>query len=134
MGYSHYLEQENITATDEEWAVFTRVCLEVFRQADVELGEWDGDEGKPWVTDSEVRFNGVGFDAHETCLVDRSGTTFQSTKTNRKPYDKVVVAVYAAAAFLLGGHFRSDGDESDTQAGRDLFQSAYNRCEGASDG
>ena len=67
----------------------------------IDLGDGCGD-GDPVVGDT-IELNGVGEDSHESFYIprkldrtrERKGEVFDFCKTNRKPYDAVVVSILA---------------------------------------
>jgi len=58
-----------------------------------------------------VSFNGAAPDDYETCTLERGATGFNFTKTARRPYDPVALAVYFAFELIHGGSIvDSDGN------------------------
>lgn len=87
--------------------------------------EYDAPAADPIVSGSEIRFNGVGDEGHETFLVDRlCDKSFNFCKTAENPYDEAVVAIltimnhYAQGGWEIG----SDGNCEDWQDGLILAQ------------
>jgi hypothetical protein len=73
----------------------------------------------PVVTETQVRFNGVDEEGHETFLFDTDardggsdGFRFDFCKTKRKPYDEVVMKVLIVLKYYLGNSVKvtSDGE------------------------
>lgn len=129
MGYTHYFPQK--TQVDAKtWSAIledTRTLLESDDDRIPPLAvEYDERDTKPKIGRSEIRFNGVGDDGHETFYLPRVHRRrgyespeyrygFNFTKTARKPYDVAVCAVlliahHHAPKFLEIG---SDGTPSD---------------------
>ena len=97
MGYTHYFRNPK-GFTDKQWNDFILKVKDIFAKTDVPLANSYGEKGtKPTVDHLSVRFNGVGEDSCETCVVLKTPQRFEFTKTRHHPYDKVVVAVYKAA-------------------------------------
>lgn len=94
--------------------------------------EYDEPQVKPNVSISEVRFNGIDENGHETFLINLNatsskqddGTVFACCKTAQKPYDLLVTASLIAAKKHLGNDIRvaSDGDDTDWEEARDLCE------------
>jgi hypothetical protein len=133
VGYSHYYYQSRALA-DDEWSRLQEEAQKIFRESEVPLADGAGDVGThPVINADEILFNGVEEDSYETCIITREqgdyrfnstpGSSFESVKTNGRPYDKVVVAVYRAMktiapdAYTLssdGGHQVFGDIEEDT--------------------
>lgn len=97
MGYTHYWHNPK-GFTDDQWLDFMVGVKKIFQSTDIELADSLGDKGtKPLVSFSEISFNGVDDDHHETCLIEKRGCNFAFCKTAHKPYDKVVVKVLKMA-------------------------------------
>jgi len=84
----------------------------------------------PKVSDTLIRFNGIGQDAHETLYIEkRPKSEFNFCKTARKPYDLAVGLILLVIAKHAPVEFRisSDGDWKDDwaeirQAYREIFK------------
>jgi hypothetical protein len=123
MGYTHYWHQ-NDDFTDNEWSEIKKVFNQLHTLWGEDLRGGLG-EGHPECTDEVVRFNGVRalwFD-HETFSLNKKApeSGFGCCKTNRKPYDIVVVTLLAHVDQIISDRKRfrisSDGgDEVFTQA------------------
>ena len=60
-----------------------------------------------------IAFNGIDEDSHESCvlpLVKSESQTFSFCKTNRKPYDKYVLACYFVMKAHLGNYCKIGSD------------------------
>lgn len=103
IGYTHYWEQEG-SFSQGEWeniATDSIRAIEFCENLGIELtSDYDHDE-KAEISDSRIRFNGVGKDSHETFILEKnprnrsslnssSGGDFNFCKTARKPYDLAV--------------------------------------------
>jgi hypothetical protein len=97
-----------------------------YYQEPVKICGGDG-TGKPELKKHIVMLNGNGPDLdHETfCIDPNPGSDF--CKTERKPYDVVVVACLTFLATDYGFRVRSDGDHDELQAGVDLCCKALGR-------
>jgi hypothetical protein len=129
MGYTHYWYQKP-GLDDRQFIAFRGDVEKILRNCGVDLVDRYESDAKPVINDFEIRFNGVGGDAHEDFLFQRDklgrandrGEAFTFCKTNQKPYDIVVCAVLIAAKKHFGDDLKvtSDGDEADWAAGLDL--------------
>jgi len=118
MGYSHYYQQHEPISV-ESWAVLTRNITQLIEQAwdtalDVEM------------TSEYICINGVGEDSHETFVIHRNDTRWESCKTAQKEYDRVVTAIlillrYAHPSYSVS----SDGSWLRWAEGRELFKDTF---------
>lgn len=119
MGYTRYYE---ITGKidPEKFETYSNdckiICDEITNRFGDKLAGWDGTE-LPEFTKDEVRFNGVGENSHETFTLCKDSTGFNFTKTQRKPYDRHVLACLILAKEYFGDNIRvsSDGDNNDIE-------------------
>lgn len=97
MGYTHYWNIDSTNApTDEQWGRILRATAGIWiDHANVLARNYDKDAFR--MTDQHILFNGIGNDAHETFVLDRTDKDFNFCKTAQKPYDAAVVAVLKAA-------------------------------------
>ncbi len=110
MEYTHYLKPTR-SLTDSEWNKFTKHAQGIFNLAQVAIGDWSGGDNGPEITDSEVSFNGYLNDSCEACTIYKNPDPFDSCKTNHRPYDSIVGAIYLAYEAIHGGNIvTSDGD------------------------
>lgn len=94
MGYTNYMRNKP-AFTDAQWAAFCNDVRKLLNKSKVPLANAAGDKGtKPYFGRSEISFNGVEDDAHETCYIPKAASEFEFCKTARKPYDPLVVEVY----------------------------------------
>lgn len=124
MGFTRYIEiKEQIDP--EKFKNYSldckTVCQEISNQFRIKLASWDG-TSEPDFTDTVVSFNGFGDDSCETFHFSVNsgpalGNSLEFVKTNRKPYDKHVLACLILAKY----HFKdavkisSDGDNNDDE-------------------
>ena len=92
------------------------VCEEITKQTGHGLAGWNG-EGEPRFEDEGILFNGVGDLSHETFGLGPETSGFNFTKTQRKPYDKHVLACLILAKEYFGDNIKvsSDGDNDDKE-------------------
>ena len=108
MGYTHYWrikKQYSMPVRAKE--IIKEILAEAYKAGIVQY-EWN-DTKEPLVTDTVVRFNGVGENGHETFYFDvtdtyrgSDGQHFAFCKTARKPYDEVVMKVLIVLKYFLG--------------------------------
>jgi hypothetical protein len=121
MGYTHYWHRTKVE-DQKKWDAlveFTRMAISV---SAVEIHGSDG-YGDPDLTKDLIRFNGKSPELyHETFLMSRNprDDVPDFCKTNRKPYDVVVVAVLMEAERLGFLKMSSDGGEDDLVDGHNL--------------
>jgi len=127
VGYTHYWRLLR-RPEPQEWADLCNKAQRVLtlpKAAGLVQLEHDTPQ-PPRVEPGEIRFNGIGGDAHETFLLTPD-ETFTFCKTAEKPYDAVVTAVLLTAADAFGYMFSvsSDGYWDDWDAGRALYKAAF---------
>jgi len=140
MGYTHYFYSEDRKQkfTDDEFNSFASDVQKIIDRADVKIKSPSG-EGKPIVTKDEVGFNGSREDHqnHESFWIDKDGIdNWGFCKTNRKPYDVVVVASIIAAKKAFGDKIKAGSDAShrgEVIDGIELYESACGPDSGNSD-
>lgn len=99
MGYTHYWQYKRLPGLSTEGRRMLREILaEAYCQGIIQR-EYDLAE-RPVLTKTEIRFNGVGENGHETFCFNvgepanrPSGWHFSFCKTVHKPYDDVVMRV-----------------------------------------
>lgn len=117
MGYTHYWTPKNFT--QKQWDKYTETCIKLKSKLpkDIKIAGGDGTLGKsrPEFNKENVWFNGLGDDSHETFSIngDPKRNAWDFCKTERKPYDLLVVACLIAAWKILGFEFSSDGYNND---------------------
>lgn len=93
MGFTHYYQLAQ-PISENDWAKIKVQMQTLIENSPVPLGDGWGEEGsKPDLTDNHININGIEDNAHETFTVYRLSTKWGFTKTARKPYDVVVVAL-----------------------------------------
>jgi hypothetical protein len=110
MGYSHYFTLKK-PIPPADWAKIKTIAGKILAKAAA-----DGIQIEDESDGTDVTFNGVGKDAHETFYLDPNHLGFYFCKTANKPYDVVVTAILAAIHTETKGEFydiRSDGDAKD---------------------
>jgi hypothetical protein len=92
------------------------VCEEITKQSGHGIAGWNG-EGEPRFEDEGISFNGIGDLSHETFGLGPQTSGFNFTKTQRKPYDKHVLACLILAKEYFGDNIKvsSDGDNDDKE-------------------
>ena len=117
MGYTHYIRSTG-GFSDEKWEAFKEEVKLVMERAEKRgikiTGDGCGEQIEPVdFNKDEIRFNGVGDESHETCVIYKKPFEFEFCKTQRTPYDAVVVAVYYLAQ-KYGNYVKisSDGGEN----------------------
>ena len=95
MGYTHYINHIK-PFSDEQWSDiqrFTTALILAAKQSGIVICDGSG-EGEPTINDECIHFNGQGPDSYEDFYLDRTATAPHAfCKTERKPYDAVVVAL-----------------------------------------
>jgi len=127
MGYTRYYEvtgqidSQKFEKYSEDCKV---ICDEITKQTGHGLANCEG-EDEPEFTPDAVRFNGVGDHAHETFALSKNSKGFNFTKTQRKPYDRHVLACLLLAKEYFGENIRvsSDGDNDDVEVESLILQS-----------
>ena len=133
MGYTHYWE--SYARKIPEGAVdIIREIVDKAYAAGVVQYEHD-DKRPPVVSDTVIRFNGVGEGGHETFYFDvnddyraSSGRPFAFCKTARKPYDDVVMRVLIVLKSYIRDEIQVSSDGRfgvEWQKARDDMASEY---------
>ena len=122
MGYTHYWDNDGFT--EKQWTLARYRMRRIIAHSDVDVRSEYDDSRAPAITDSDIHFNGVGDDGHETFFVAKEGGS-EFCKTARKPYDEIVVAALGMLS-NLNPNFRwmSDGDPEDHVDGKLLCDKA----------
>ena len=117
MGYTRYYEVYQ-KIDESEFEKFSNDCKVACEEITIKFGHglagWGG-TGEPEFVKDGILFNGIGEDSHETFGISKDTTGFQFTKTQRKPYDRHVLACLLLARKYFGDKIRvsSDGDNDD---------------------
>ena len=97
MGYSHYWDV-NKPFTKTNWSKFCQEANEVFASSEIALANGTGSaKTKPSITKNHINFNGVGEDSYEDCTIRRATIDSFWCKTDRRPYDKIVIQILKLA-------------------------------------
>ena len=118
MGYTHYWRQKS-APTEVQWnnicTDFNKLCFGSFLDKPFPIQRESDNSDRPLVSDTLIAFNGIGSNAHETMYFERNALGFGFCKTNKKPYNMVVVLLLILAYNLADGVWliTSDGDQDD---------------------
>jgi len=114
MGYTRYYRIEG-KIDPKKFKDYSKdckmVCEEITNQFGHGIAGWDG-EGEALFQEERILFNGVGDLSHETFGLGIESKGFNFTKTQRKPYDRHVLACLILAKDYFGDNIKvsSDGD------------------------
>ena len=142
MGYTHYNYRPRKNAGSAymygKLALDAKAICEYAYTIGIKLGDWSGENGThPEFTEGEFSLNGIDDMAHETFTWKALPTQsewrkdepeiFDFCKTAMKPYDAVVTAILIRAKEIYGScvSISSDGDWSEWQDGRDLYEAVF---------
>lgn len=136
MGYTHHWCRASKlpTAAFKAFVGDVNALAEVMSANGITLAGGVG-AGEPEINNKQIWINGASPDDHETFFIDRvfrgeswelpdsKGRYYVFCKTNRKPYDLMVVASLFAARYRFGDDFvfSSDGYPAELQVGYDLW-------------
>ena len=140
MGYTHTWSQKR-NFTPVEWSQIKQNIQTIIKTAaeqhqQIEIVDLEGAPGtSPELTDEHIFLNGSAPDCWEGMEVYRTLDTsnqeedFQFCKTNRFPYDTVVVAIlcYLNTDYPDAFQMDSDGEPEDLEDGRALAEAALSR-------
>ena len=121
MGYTHYWTSRGFTG--KEWSQLTSATTAIIDRATKSGIEIVGpmSEGPAQISDLQIALNGTRNAACEPFILGRTaGRGF--CKTQRLPYDAVVVGVLIAADATGALTWTSDGKDDDHAAGRRLAE------------
>jgi len=119
MGYTRYyrvvgkIDSEKFKDYSQDCKM---ICEEITENWGNGIAGLDG-EGQPQFEDEGISFNGVGDLSHESFSLSPQTSGFEFTKTNRKPYDRHVLACLILAKEYFGNNIEvsSDGDNDDKE-------------------
>ena len=127
MGYTHYWTIKR-DFTKEEWKRLTEYTRRLMQKSPAPLAGSNG-EGMPEVTSKCIALNGVGSEAHESFILPRKVSEYDSyareagpkfnaaawtfCKTALKPYDAVVIRILAAASQVSQDNLKASSDGGD---------------------
>lgn len=127
MGYTHYWKRP-LDMNAEGFKLFAEDVRRIIslRSAIIQLEE--DDDSDPITNGELVHFNGIGINAHEPFYIQRIDNALaDSCKTNRKPYDEVVVACLIALKHRVPNVIlSSDGNYDEITPGWELACDALN--------
>lgn len=100
MGYTHYWKNES-RPTAEQWGQASAAIIQLLLATKIEIETSE-------ISNGSIRIEG----SYETFFVTPDRTIFAFCKTNREPYDALVVAsLMILERYLPGFSWRSDGDD-----------------------
>lgn len=125
MGYTHYFEQK-AEVEPRRWHDVAARAKRIIDAAPCEIRREYDESEPPTVTADLIRFNGADDAGYETFYLERSSVGFHFCKTDRRPYDAVVVAILLVLdKYAPGCHdIASDGRAASWEAGKALAESA----------
>ena len=118
MGYTHYWEiKEDLNP--KEWSKWISGAITIASKAEVPVDI----DIKSTRKHRFMSIEGLGRYGYETLFIEPYQWDFNSCKTARKPYDKVVVAILQFGQQILPDKIRwwSDGNPEDHQDGLNLL-------------
>jgi hypothetical protein len=122
MGYTHYWE--GTPNLDEPTIAHAKRIIAKVRKERIGIKGPLG-TGNAQVNAKGIKFNGdaAHSGAHESFWIEPGHVGFAFCKTERKPYDRAVVAILILLARTSDGKFTwsSDGDEEDHEDGLALY-------------
>lgn len=126
MGFTNYWTRPNKPVPAKAWDAFIADVRKIFKEhADIIARESDLPDRAPVADDTEVRFNGIGDEGHDTFHLTRDfepqdwrkpeDGQFAFCKTNRRPYNEVVTSILSCVEHHLGDIFNvsSDGEDGE---------------------
>lgn len=126
MGYSHYWKKTK-QVDQKVWNSYAKVCKKLkdcTENIGISIVNHTGNAGTaPIFNRNKIQFNGENINSYESFNIsinDEVGE-FSFCKTNRKPYDILVVCCLIAAKLMLGYRIASDGDKDDLKEAIDFF-------------
>lgn len=101
MGFTRYWEFKSLDS--EKFKDFSKLCDLLIDTMDIPVEDVT-------VNDTQVRFNGVDEDGHETFNFSLNKPDFNFCKTNVKPYDELVCGCLYIAKLIFGDTIRVNQD------------------------
>lgn len=101
MGFTRYWEFERLDS--EKFKDFSSICQLLIDRMDISLEDVT-------VNGTQVRFNGVDEDGHETFNFSLNKGGFNFCKTATKPYDDVVCGCLYVAKLVFGDSIKVNQD------------------------
>lgn len=144
MGYTHYWDRP-IKFNEKDFEKFTGMCHKIietckptspvggvyYKGEEVKIvGVNSKKDSKPDISGAHVKFNGEGDLGHEAFIIENNPDlvdAFGFCKTNRKPYDIVVVACLIAFKRVFGPNVNisSDGEFDNWKDGIEFFNACF---------
>ena len=129
MGYTHYYDQKR-SFTDDEWSIIVKAWSMISKEAKIYVDDKSNLDSK--LVDPFFDINGIGDQAHENFVLFKNlelnamnkDVNFNFVKTNRKKYDRYVVALLILISNVAPDAFqvRSDGYLDDWFDGMDIVK------------
>lgn len=131
MGYTHNWEHDEIPKSiwNKKVMPVANALIAMAEHEGIHLVyDFDEPDRRPEVTDSHIRFNGGNGQYCETFALTRhNNDKYQFCKTNRRPYDQVVVAILRFVELSTSKfEFAGDSDPADLQDGEDMLLKCLN--------
>ena len=124
MGYTHYWETDK-AIEDDVWDKIAKEASMVALRSTVAVQYESDNDALPCFDSTQIRFNGVGREGHETFVLTPNVVGFDFCKTAIKPYDVIVVAILIIATHHAGDRFSwsSDGEPEEMRDSLALLKS-----------
>ena len=124
MGHTHYYYgihffKQKCECPRAQWAQITQAFQQLMTAAlltdPFPIQREKDDASPPEISENFIIFNGIGNNACETFVLERSGDGLQFCKTNHKPYDRAVMALLLLVNHFAPGIWKvsSDGNAND---------------------
>ena len=117
MGYTHYWKIDS-EITPEKFRSLQSIAARIVCESEASVEFSMNTNQHP--DHADICLNGIGENAHETFLLTPHKAKFEFCKTNRKPYDEIVVGILLVATGRGLLEFTSDGSGDELSAGRQL--------------
>lgn len=111
---------QNRSFTKAEWIQLSEAARRLIRAADPIIGAGDGNGRFASITGEDIDFNGIGGNSCENFLLtrDKPSRAFLFCKTERRPYDAVVVAILIYVDLVWGTEILGIGSDGEILADR----------------
>jgi len=117
MGYTHYWKIDS-EITPEKFRSLQSIAARIVCESEASVEFSMNTNQHP--DHADICLNGIGENAHETFLLTPHKAKFECCKTNRKPYDEIVVGILLVATGRGLLEFTSDGSGDELSAGWQL--------------
>lgn len=131
MGYTHYWSTSKNNANWDKFIQFVSLAILHENARGIKIADGFG-ENEPELNERRVWLNGSdeNDESHETFSIRRTVSERGFCKTNRKPYDTLVVACLVAGEELgIITRWSSDGDAEELADGIELAQKILRQME-----